>query len=122
IFPLTRTLFEPMTAFATGLVMVIDVAVTETVTGADVVVPPRSSTARAVRVCAPAGTFVSVASYVAVVVVASTTPLRRKSTRTILPSESLALAATWIEAGAEYGVPLVGLVIATVGGKFAGGE
>src|SRR5260370_30330611 len=74
------------------------------------------------KVCSRSGTFVSVARYGAVVAVASTTPLRRKSTRAIVPSESLAVAATWIEAGAEYGVPLVGLVIATVGGELAGGE
>src|SRR5712691_11657182 len=103
--PVTSTVSPLSAAFAVGLVITIDVVATVIETGAVVVVPPRSSVARTVSVCEPAGLPAIVALYGGVVglvgTVAASTPSRKSYTFMTVPSVSAAVATTTTEAGAE---------------------
>src|SRR5713101_2256127 len=85
-------------------------------TGAEVVLTPRLSVARAVSVCVPAATLASVTPKGAAVTVPASVAPSKKSTLAMVPSESLAVAVTVIVAGAVNTALLAGPVIVAVGG------
>src|SRR6266705_6621479 len=83
--------------------------------GSDVVIADRLSVALAVKVYAPAPTLLHVTLYGGTLVVPTTEPFCRNSTRLIVPSESPAVAVIAIFAGAVNAAPEIGDVSATVG-------
>src|SRR5205085_2184644 len=91
------------------------------VTAVDVVAAVALSVAFAVSVYVPAGTLLHVKPYGAVVSLPITVTPERKSTWATVPSESDAVAASAIVAGAVNVAPFAGLVSATAGGWFPAG-
>src|SRR5262245_17143859 len=109
VAPLAVTTWLPATCSAGAAPPVLS-TMTEIEIGVVAVVAPELSTARALTVYMPAATLVQAKLYGAVVSEPITVEPFRKSTRTTLPSGSLAFAPKLIVAGALNTWPAVGLV------------